>query len=79
MKDFDEKNDGNEEVRESFDPVHILKEGAGRKLMSLLGFAARGRKLVAGTDICRDSIRRGNAPSDDRGFRRLDEHKEAHN
>ena len=56
MKDFDEKNDGNEEVRESFDPVHVLKQGAERKLMSLLGFAARGRKLVAGTDICRDSI-----------------------
>ena len=61
MKDFDEKNDGNEEVRESFDPVHVLKQGAARKLMSLLRFAARGRKLVAGTDICRDSIRRGNA------------------
>ncbi len=32
-----------------------------RKLLGLLGFAARARKLVCGTDLCRDEIRRGKA------------------
>ena len=39
---------------------HVLKGGSEKKLMSLLGFAARARKLVCGTDLCRDEIRRGN-------------------
>ncbi len=39
---------------------HVLKGGCEKKLMSLLGFAARARKLVCGTDLCRDEIRRGN-------------------
>lgn len=38
----------------------VIREGAEKKLMSLLGFAARARKLVCGTDLCRDEIRRGN-------------------
>ena len=29
------------------------------KLLSLLGFAARARKLIAGTDLTRDGVRRG--------------------
>ena len=44
-----------------YDPVRVLRAGTEQKLMSLLGFAARGRKLVAGTDLCRDSVRRGHA------------------
>lgn len=30
-----------------------------KKLLGLLGFAARARKLTVGTDLCRDDIRRG--------------------
>lgn len=44
-----------------YDPVRVLRAGTEQKLLSLLGFAARGRKLVAGTDLCRDSVRRGHA------------------
>ena len=39
---------------------NVLRSGSQKKLMSLLGFAARARKLVCGTDLCRDEIRRGN-------------------
>lgn len=39
-----------------------LRAGSEKKLMSLLGFAARARKLVCGTDLCRDEIRRGRLP-----------------
>ena len=51
------------EIRERkvYDPVRVLRAGTEQKLLSLLGFAARGRKLVAGTDLCRDSVRRGHA------------------
>ena len=41
--------------------MRVLRAGTEQKLLSLLGFAARGRKLVAGTDLCRDSVRRGHA------------------
>ena len=44
-----------------YDPVRVLRAGTEQKLLALLGFAARGRKLVAGTDLCRDSVRRGHA------------------
>ena len=47
--------------RKVYDPVRVLRAGTEQKLLSLLGFAARGRKLVAGTDLCRDSVRRGHA------------------
>ena len=45
-------------IREESEILHRLREGSGKKLLSLLGFAARGHKLVCGTDLCRDSIRR---------------------
>ena len=35
------------------------KAGKEEKLLSLLGFAARARKLIAGTDLTRDGVRRG--------------------
>lgn len=41
---------------------HTLKGGCEKKLLSLLGFAARARKIVAGTDLCRDEVRRGKLP-----------------
>lgn len=39
-----------------------LKPGCEKKLLSLLGFAAKARKLILGTDLCRDEIRRGKLP-----------------
>ncbi len=42
--------------------LHILKDGCEKKLLSLLGFAARARKIVSGTDLCRDEVRRGKLP-----------------
>lgn len=36
-----------------------IPEDKKEKLLGLLGFAARARRLVCGTDICRDEIRRG--------------------
>lgn len=39
--------------------AHTLADGGEKKLLSLLGFAARARALVCGTDQCRDEIRRG--------------------
>jgi len=44
------------------DNFHTLREGAEKKLLGLLGFAARARKLISGADLCRDSIRRGQLP-----------------
>ena len=41
--------------------IHVFRPGTEKKLMSLLGFAARAGKLICGTDLCRDSIRRGSA------------------
>lgn len=41
--------------------LHELKPGAEKKLLSLLGLAARARRIVCGSDLCRDSIRRGMA------------------
>ena len=41
---------------------YVLCEGAEKKLLGLLGFAARARKLVCGTDLCRDEVRRGKLP-----------------
>ena len=46
-------------IRDESEILHRLREESGKKLLSLLGFAARGRKLICGTDLCRDSIRRG--------------------
>ena len=40
----------------------VLREGSAKKLLSLLGLAARARRLVCGTDQCRDEIRRGKLP-----------------
>lgn len=42
--------------------LHHLKGGCENKLLSLLGLAAKARKLVFGTDLCRDEIRRGKLP-----------------
>ena len=42
--------------------MHTLRSGAEKKLLGLLGFAARARKLVCGADLCRDAIRRGQLP-----------------
>lgn len=39
--------------------IHCIPEESKEKLLGLLGFAARARKLVCGTDMCRDEIRRG--------------------
>ena len=41
---------------------HTLRDGAQKKLLGLLGFAARARRLVCGTDLVRDAIRRGDVP-----------------
>ena len=41
---------------------NVLREGTEGKLLGLLGFAARARKLVTGTDLCRDEVRRGRLP-----------------
>ena len=45
-----------------YEGIHTLRQGSEKKLLSLLGFAARARKLVCGTDLCRDEIRRGRLP-----------------
>ena len=42
--------------------VRKLRPGSEKKLLGLLGFAARARKIVCGTDLCRDEIRRGRLP-----------------
>lgn len=42
--------------------VYVLRQGSEKKLLSLLGFAARARRLVCGTDQCRDEVRRGKLP-----------------
>lgn len=60
MNDKFESNEINEPT-EVFDPIHRLKPDSTRKIMSLLGFAARSRKLICSADLCRDSIRRGTA------------------
>lgn len=49
----------NKTEREKPITTHRLKAGGERKLLSLLGFAARARKLIAGSDLTRDGIRRG--------------------
>ena len=58
--DFIEVEEGYQErkIRPESEILHVLKNGSEKKLLSLLGFAARGRKLICGTDLCRDSIRR---------------------
>lgn len=53
------KNNG---IEREIDIAHTLVEGGEKKLLSLLGFAARARALVCGTDLCRDEIRRGKLP-----------------
>lgn len=42
--------------------IHTIGEDRKNKLLGLLGFAARARRLVCGTDFCRDEIRRGRLP-----------------
>ena len=49
----------NETVKKKDGTVHMLDAAGAKKLLSLLGFAARARALVCGTDQCRDEIRRG--------------------
>ena len=44
------------------DLIHNIGEGGKKKLLGLLGFASKARKLVCGTDLCRDEIRRGKIP-----------------
>lgn len=39
--------------------IMVIPDVSKKKLVGLLGFAARARKLVCGTDLCRDEIRRG--------------------
>ena len=48
-----------ETQRESFEGLHVMKHGCEKKLLGLLGFAARARRLVCGTDLCRDAVRQG--------------------
>lgn len=43
----------------SADGVYHIPEDKAEKLLGLLGFAARARRLICGTDLCRDEIRRG--------------------
>jgi ribosomal protein L7Ae-like RNA K-turn-binding protein len=57
MSDNIEKND----TRADSDVMHYFRAGTEKKLLSLLGFAARARKVIAGADLCRDAIRRGHA------------------
>ena len=42
--------------------IHHIGVGGKKKLLGLLGFASKARKLVCGTDLCRDEIRRGKIP-----------------
>ena len=42
--------------------IHRIGEDGKKKLLGLLGFASKARKLVCGTDLCRDEIRRGKIP-----------------
>jgi len=41
---------------------HRLRPDTEKKLLGLLGFAARARKLICGTDLCRDAVRCGRLP-----------------
>ena len=50
------------ESSDKCDIVHALPKEKAQKLLGLLGFAARARKIVCGTDLCRDEIRRGRLP-----------------
>lgn len=60
MNDFSEnKSERTDDRRERPVVTHKLKTGKEEKLLSLLGFAARARKLIAGTDLTRDGVRRG--------------------
>ena len=47
----------------TYEGIHTMRAGSEQKLLGLLGFAARARKLVCGTDQCRDEIRRGRLPN----------------
>lgn len=49
----------NNEATKQIGVVHSIGQEGAKKLLGLLGFAARARKLVCGTDLCRDEIRRG--------------------
>jgi len=42
--------------------IHNIGESGKKKLTGILGFASKARKLVCGTDLCRDEIRRGRLP-----------------
>ena len=50
------------ESSDKCDIIHALPVEKGQKLLGILGFAARARKIVCGTDLCRDEIRRGRLP-----------------
>lgn len=52
----------NENIKDNNDVIHTIGKDGAKKLLGLLGFAARARKLVCGTDLCRDEIRRGRIP-----------------
>ena len=49
----------NNEATKQIGVVHSIGQEGAKKLLGMLGFAARARKLVCGTDLCRDEIRRG--------------------
>jgi len=49
----------NDEIKAAKGIEHSIGKEGAKKLLGLLGFAARARKLVCGTDLCRDEIRRG--------------------
>ncbi len=53
---FEEKRE-----KKEFNGLYRMKPGSETKILGLLGFAARARKLIFGSDLCRDSIRRGTA------------------
>ncbi len=47
---------------EKHEGIHVISTSGKKKLLGLLGFAARARRIVCGTDFCRDEIRRGRLP-----------------
>lgn len=53
-------DNGKEFAAKEKERIHRIPEDKAQKLLGLLGFAARARKLVCGTDMCRDEVRRGN-------------------
>lgn len=58
MSDVCDKKNKNSEA---LSDIRTFRENSEKKLLALLGFASRARRIVCGADLCRDSIRRGQA------------------